>query len=276
MADGRDERRGVRINLAPRGPRATVADLEDSAHEIATRLHGLAEAPMRGAALAEILTALPVRDAAAVVGIIVLRGRQGGPPYELALGGLEELLRTERLPYDLLADLYRELRSSPVGEAAAMLLPGHQHREILGAPAPRFPGGRDLTLGERKSLARAAPRDAIDRLLRDPEPQVIRLLLRNPRLVERDVVLVAARRPAQPEVIREVMASRRWISRYAVKHAIVLNPGVPSELALRLLPFMTRSHLYEIATDPALPAVRNQAALRLLGAPDPPGADDGD
>jgi hypothetical protein len=99
-------------------------------------------------------------------------------------------------------------------------------------------------------------------------------LLRNPRLVERDVVLVAARRPAQPEVIREVMASQRWISRYTVKHAIVLNPGVPNELALRLLPFMTRSHLAEIAADPALPAVRQQAARRLLGSPDPPGASD--
>jgi hypothetical protein len=176
----------------------------------------------------------------------------------------EELLRTERLSYDLLRDMYRELKTGQLGEAAAMLLPGHRHQEILGAPPPKFPGGRDLTLGERKSLARAAPRDAIDRLLRDPEPQVIRLLLRNPRLVERDVVLVAARRPAQPEVIRELMANPKWISRYAVKQSVVLNPGVPNELALRLLPFMSRVHLSEIAKDPALPSVRQLAARRLL------------
>jgi hypothetical protein len=82
--------------------------------------------------------------------------------------------------------------------------------------------------------------------------------------VERDVVLVAARRPAQPEVIRELMANPKWISRYAVKRSVVLNPGVPNELALRLLPFMNRTHLSEIARDPALPTIRQLAARRLL------------
>lgn len=255
------------MNLLPAEPGAGATDAVARAHEIATRLNALAEPPMRGAALAEILNALPVSEAARVVGLIVQRGRLGGPPYEMALGGLEELLRTERLSYGLLAELYRELKLSHLGEAAALLLPGHQHQEILGAAAPKLPDGRELTLGERKSLARGAPRDTIDRLLRDPEPQVIRLLLRNPRLVERDVVGVAARRPVQPEVVREIMANPKWISRYAVKRTIVLNPWVPNELALRLLPFMNRTHLAEIAEDPAIPPIRNQAARRLLASP---------
>lgn len=264
--ESKDER-VVRVNLLPAAPSAGAKDTGAHAHEIATRLNALAEPPMRGAALTEILSALPVTEAAAVVGLIVARGRLGGPPYEMALGGLEELLRTERLSYELLAELYRELKTSHLGEAAALLLPGHQHQEILGAAPPKFPDGRELTLGERKSLARGAPRDTIDRLLRDPEPQVIRLLLRNPRLVERDVVGVAARRPVQPEVIREIMANQKWICRYAVKRSIVLNPGAPNELALRLLPFMNRTHLAEIAQDPAIPPIRNQAARRLLEPP---------
>lgn len=269
MDDGKDEGAGVRVNLLPSAPSSESPQLTARAFEIATRLHSLPEPPMRGAVLAEILMGMPISEAAAVVGYIVQRGRLGGPPFELALGGLAELLRTERLGYELLRDMYRELKSGHLGEAAVLLLPGHHHREILGEAPPTFPGGRELTLGERKSLARAAPRDAIDRLLRDPEPQVIRLLLRNPRLVERDVVLVAARRPVQPEVIRELMANQKWISRYAVKRSIVLNPGVPNELALRLLPFMTRIHLAEIARDPALPPVRHLAARRILDAPDP-------
>jgi len=259
----------VRVNLLPPKRASGTTAPADYAFNIATRLHGLAESPMRGAVLAEILSNLSVPEAANLVENIVQRGRMGGPPFELALGGLEELLRTERLEYEQLAAIYRELKDSRLGEAAALLLPGHRHQEILGAAAPKYPGGRVPTLGERKSLARGAPRETLDRLLRDPEPQVIRLLLRNPRLVERDVVLVAARRPAQPEVIRELMASQKWISRYAIKRSIVLNPGVPNELALRLLPFMLRTHLSEIAKDPALPDVRQQAAQRLLDASDP-------
>lgn len=262
MGDGKPP--GVRVNLLPELASEEPQSGEARATQIATRLNALSERTMRGAALAEMLAALPLRDAAAVVGIIVSRGKLGGPPFELALGGLEELLRQERLPYELLSDLYAELKPGPLGDAAALLLPGHHHQEILGTAAPKLPDGRELTLGERKSLARGAPRDTIDRLLRDPEPQVIRLLLRNPRLVERDVVLVAARRPAQPEVIREIMANAKWLSRYAVKRAIVLNPSAPNELALRLLPFMTRTHLAEIAVDPALPPIRLEAAKRIL------------
>ncbi|MFH2008849.1 MAG: hypothetical protein ABI333_19835 [bacterium] len=256
----------ARVNLLPDG--SPEPDESDKAHEIATRLHALPEPPMRGAVLAELLIGLPLAEAAAVISAIVQRGRQGGPPFELALSGLEELLRTERLPYERLCDLYRVLKADQLGDLATLLLPGQQHREILGAKSPAFPAGRDLTLGERKSLARAAPRDTLARLLRDPEPQVIRLLLRNPRLVERDVVLVASRRPVQPEVIREVMANPKWLSRYAVKRTIILNPGTPNELAIRLLPFMTQTHLREISADPALPEIRRDAAQRLLqGAP---------
>ncbi len=268
MGDGKDE--GVRVNLLPPGAASEPDQADALAFDVASRLHALPEPPMRGAALAEIIVGLPLRRAAAVLATIVQRGRQGGAPFELALSGLEELLRTERLPYELLSDLYRELKTGDLGEAAALLLPGHRHQAILGAKPPKLADGRELTLGERKSLARGAPRDTLDRLLRDPEPQVIRLLLRNPRLVERDVVLVAARRPAQPEVLREIMANPKWISRYPVKRSIVLNPGAPNELALRLLPFMTRTHLAEIAKDPALPLIRQQAARRLLDAPNSP------
>lgn len=219
---------------------------------------------MRGAVLAEQLLALPFPRAAAVIARIVRRGRQGGPPYALALAALEDLLRTQRLPYDTLSEIYRELKLHALGDAASLLLPGRDPRVIVGEPPPRFPGGRELTLGERMSLARAAPRDLIARLLRDPEPMVIRLLLGNPRLLERDVVFLASRRPLGHEVVREILGTPRWSQRYAVRRTLVLNPTVPNEVALRLLPLLTRQHLEEVAQDPALPPVRQDAARHLL------------
>lgn len=218
---------------------------------------------MRGAVLAELLTGLDPDVAARVVATIVLRGRQGGPPFELALSGLEEMLRSERLTYEQLVDLYRRLKKQH-GDLAALLLPGRSPQEILGVPGPRVSGERELTLGERKSLARAANRDLIDRLLRDPEPQVIRLLLRNPRLVERDVIFLASRRPIRGEIVREIMACSRWMNRYHVKRTILLNPEAPEELASRLLPFLTRTDLRQLATDPALSPVRRHQARLLL------------
>ena len=240
-----------------------TAALSRLARRLANRVNALPETRMRGAVLAEQLQALPIPRAAGIVATIVQRGRQGGPPFELALIGLEDLLRRELLPYDVLVELYRELKRFQ-GDVAALMLPGHVNREILGEPAPRFPGGRDLTLGERKSLARAAPRDTIDRLLRDPEPHVIRLLLRNPRLLERDVIFLASRRPIVPEIAREILDNARWSVRYRIRRALALNPSVPDAMALRLLPQLAAQHLGELATDPALSPMRRRAAHQLL------------
>src|SRR5688572_8898608 len=62
------------------------------------------------------------------------------------------------------------------------------------ARVPDYGKGRPLTLGERKSIARRPRRDLIERALGDPHPEVIRLLLQNPRLTEADVIRICARR----------------------------------------------------------------------------------
>lgn len=231
---------------------------------LATRLSALPEPAMRGAVLAEALQALPIPEAATVLAEIIERGRRGGPPFELALTGLRDCLQAGRLPYPLLCDLYSALQAIDLGELAVMLLPGRPARDVLGEPGAPVPGQHELTLGERKSLARAAPREVLDRLLRDPEPQVIRLLLGNARLVERDVVLIAARRGLGPEVARELLSSPRWMSRPAVREAFTLNPDVPEELAIQLLPLLHRAQLAAVRDAPALPPVRREAARRLL------------
>lgn len=241
-----------------------VDDPSRLAFRLARRLSALPEPAMRGAVLAESVLSLPVDEAATIIAEIIERGRRGGPPFELALGGLRECLQAGRLPYPLLCDLYATLRTTDLGELAVMLLPGRPPRDVLGEPGAQQPGQRELTLGERKSLARAAPREVLDRLLRDPEPQVIRLLLFNGRLVERDVVLIAARRGLGPEVARELLASPRWIARPAVREALALNPDVPEALAIQLLPLLRRAELVAVRDTTVLPPSRREAARRLV------------
>ncbi len=108
-------------------------------------------------------------------------------------------------------------------------------------------GGRPLSLGERKSLARRRDKSVLARVLRDPHPDVVRILLDNPALTELDVVRLCARRPVQPDTLGEVFRHPRWICRYRVRLTLALNPYTPEELTLQLLP-----HL--------LPADRNAVA----------------
>jgi hypothetical protein len=114
---------------------------------------------------------------------------------------------------------------------------------------PDYGRGRVLTLGERKSLARRPDRKLIDRVLRDPHPDVIELLLMNPRLTEPDVVRLCARRPNAPEVLLRVFRSPRWAVRPKVRTSLALNPSTPPAIAEAIVPLLAPGDLHALAQD---------------------------
>src|SRR6185369_16178692 len=132
------------------------------------------------------------------------------------------------------------------------------------APVPDYGRGRDLTVGERRSLARAPTRRAFDKLLSDPHPLVIRQLLDNPRLTEDDVVRIAARRPVRPEAVTAIARAERWLKRPRVRLSILLNPGSPPSVAMPLLAACTRSELVEILHGADTSKVLRGTARELL------------
>ena len=142
-------------------------------------------------------------------------------------------------------------------------------------PIPDYGVGRELTLGERRSLARRPDRRAFDRLLADPHPLVIRQLLLNPKLTEDDVVRLATIRPARVEVMREIAASRRWLCRGRVRLSILLNPGAPATLAMPLLGLCTRTELKQVVQNTRTNRVLRTTARELLDRRPPLGEPDG-
>lgn len=134
---------------------------------------------------------------------------------------------------------------------------------------PDFGAGRVLALGERKALARRADREIIERVLRDPHPDVIRILLHNPNVTETQVVLLCARRPVVADVLREVFRSPRWVIRDRVRVALLLNPWTPLDMALQVAPLVRTPDLRRaLAASDLAPELR-AACERLLarGAP---------
>jgi hypothetical protein len=205
------------------------------------------------------------------------RGRTGGAPDHLALAAFIGVLDADLLAYPLRRDLYASAKRRGHEDLAQLFLSAQPAAGELLRPPDLLVGGRALTLGERKQLARGGRRDLLDRLLRDPDPQVVRALLANPRLTEANVVFIAARRPTSPDAQRVIFASRRWIARYRVRRALVLNPHTPADLAIRLLGLLSGLDLEAVAHDAELGAAVREAAARLLdgqkkrarGAPTP-------
>lgn len=131
-------------------------------------------------------------------------------------------------------------------------------------PAPNPVLGRDLTVGERRSLARMPNRREFDRLLLDPHPLVLRQLLANPKLTENDVVKLAALRPARTTTIKTLAEFPDWIVRTRVRMTLVSNPLTPSTVSVPLTGLATRPQLVDIASNPSLHVVLRVVAQELL------------
>lgn len=126
--------------------------------------------------------------------------------------------------------------------------------------------GRPLTLGERRAVARRGNRFLLDRLLADPDAEVVARVLRNPALTEREAVRIAAWRPARAEVLVEVLRCPRWAAQPAVQAALARNPSTPVALATRLVLLLPSPKLREVARDLEAPLLVRLACRRQLEA----------
>ena len=228
---------------------------------LARKLAALPELAMRAHVLGEYIHAGDAQEVVRVLAEIQRRGRAGGPPFDVAMLALAAVLGDEELEYELRARLYGEAKEQNLEHLARLFFssrsPGDEvDFSRLGPPL-------ELTLGHRKWQARQTRREVLEKLLLNPEAEVMPNLLRNPRITEHDVVALASRRPIDPLVLLRVAQSPRWITRYPVKRTLLFNPYTPSEVSLRLLSFMVRGDLKLAGSLTALPEVVREAAAAM-------------
>jgi len=182
----------------------------------------------------------------ALVALVVLLARDGQSPWVVEL--------RERATRECLSSIGRLLRHYPLESETI----------TEDTTVPDYGVGRELTLGERRSLARRPHRAAFDKLLMDPHPLVLEQLLGNPRLTELDVVRIAARRPAHPSTMRQLSTFSGWLVRTRVRLTLIHNPGAPCTLVVPLIALCTRQELREIVQDPTLHPVARSVANELF------------
>ena len=227
----------------------------------------LPEVELRVGWLRETLTPLPIERAAELLDRLCEDGERADPDARevvlavaLLFAGLGDCEFVERLREEATArkllSLDRLLRRAPRTP--------HHERSFQELPVPDYGTGRELTVGERRSLARRPNRRSFEKLLLDPHPLVITQLLHNPRLVEDDVVRMVARRPARVDVLEAIARMPRWLSRQRVRLALLLNPGTQPSIAMPLLGACTRVELREVVTSTDTPLALRVTARELL------------
>ena len=252
----------------------TPSDVLDDMAALVRRLQPIRELRMRSVLMASYLTSVSEERAVRTLALLLQRGKSGQDVgCALALDSLVAVLGdAELMPYATRASLYataKELGQLVIARWFFDASPNQRgdavRRENGLVPEWRpTPGGRALTLGERKSLARGHRREVLRTVLLDPHAEVIRILLGNPTLTESDVLQIASRRPCDSETLAVVAHDTRFGTRYAVRRALVKNPYTPVHLSIRLLASMRRTDLSTIAQDQQLAEVVREQARALL------------
>jgi hypothetical protein len=233
-------------------------------------LGSLSDLELRTRRAGELLAALPAREAAPLLEALLRSAGRREEPARTVLIAVQRGLRSH-LPLAHRDELRREAVRCSARELGALLSEGAAARSFDRDREEWVDTGlRTLTLGQRKQLARAHDPDLLARLASDPDPAVIRNLLANPRLVERQVVGLASRRPVRAAVLEEVLRSRRWAQNLSVRRAVALNPYAPPALAAAALPLLTRAELREVAGSLGLDGELRALARRLLDRSEAP------
>jgi hypothetical protein len=226
------------------------------ANALVRSLLSVSDGELRAAYMASVVREEATEDLAAVLDLVCERAEQAEVAAREALVAIVDALNAEGMGL-----VVQALREQAEGESLLALqrlirYPGavaaSELRVVAGQVLSKE--GRPLTLGERKSLARRPDRDTLQRLFGDPHPEVMRRLLRNPRLTEDDVVRLAARRPGRAEQLAEIAREPRWAHRPRVRMALVMNPATPPEMASRIAGLLLRPELAFVARSPGVPA----------------------
>jgi len=179
-------------------------------------------------------------DDVELVGFLALLLKRIGAGHAASRQVLQELALEpslfQELPYERVESAYSLAQSVELGGVARMFLGSALETGLSDRRDGSDNLHLDLPLGTRTSAARGRDRFKLDRLLHDRNPKVIAALLDNPRLIERDVVKIAAMRPTRSEILEVVAAHARWSARYRVRKALACNPHTPTAIARRLLP----------------------------------------
>ncbi len=252
--------------LAARREELLSEKIEKVTLKLVDELLCLSERKMRSASLVERFSAVKAETVADILSVLCRKAAEKRTPYVEVLENCIDIERLkEALGLEKMSAIYDAARKKGHEDVVRLLMnPPPQGKRYSEFDFVEGQQVTDITLGHKRSLAKGFNKDTLDRILYDEDLVVIGHILSNPRIVERDVLKIASKRPIKPEILKTVFESEKWISRYVVKRALVLNPCTPTGIALGLVNFMQFQDLKLIATNKTVHEEVRLSAEELL------------
>lgn len=116
---------------------------------------------------------------------------------------------------------------------------------------------------ERAKMALRGDREARCILARDPNRSVCLAVIKNPRISDSEIEMIAYMKSAHEQVLRTIAGNRAWMKSYPIAHNLVRNPRTPISITLNLLPRLQTRDQRALSTNKNVPDVVRKTAQRI-------------
>jgi len=145
-----------------------------------------------------------------------------------------------------------------VGElfASSEILDGEEF-ELAEDPEIRSAYRRILTLNtaQKALLAMRGGREERLILVRDSNKVVALCVLRNPRINDQEIEMLANMRNVSDVVLRTIGSHREWVKKYSVVSALIRNPKTPPGISTNFIPRLNNFDLKKLIRDRNVPEI---------------------
>ncbi|HEX8702044.1 MAG TPA: hypothetical protein VF815_24655 [Myxococcaceae bacterium] len=144
--------------------------------------------------------------------------------------------------------------------------------EETAAAAPMEEGKRmnltqrvmKMSIAEKIKLATLGNKEARSLLIRDSNKLVCTAVIRSPRITDGEVLLSAANKAANDDVLRIIYNNREWTKNQKIKLALVKNPKVPLTVVMKFLGTLRDTELKDLSKDRNVPSGVQTFAKKML------------
>jgi hypothetical protein len=135
-----------------------------------------------------------------------------------------------------------------------------------GSSRPIWAQLQFMTIGEKVQLAFKGDKGVRMALIKERNRLIASAAMRNPRMSESEVELIAGMRNVDEEVLRIIGMKRDWTAKYPIAMALAKNPKSPVGVVLPLINRLTLRDLKGLKDDKGVSEVVRQTARRLFAA----------
>ena len=128
---------------------------------------------------------------------------------------------------------------------------------------------QQLTVGERIAIALRGGQEIRSLLLKDANKEVVMTVLKNPKISETEVELIAHSRNVPEDALRAIHKNREWMKNYSINLALVNNPKTPPGIGITLVTSLRIKDLTVLEKNKNVPEAVRAAAKKVLAVKKP-------